>query len=154
MEETNKVEKPVKKERKKKKKKLLGFPKIIWNQLSILNESTYFKENFSEDCFDLLVIATDDRRAAIVHVKEATVVVEQVKNKPEFINPVKKQIKPRLTTDIDTFFGFAMGKVNPVKAILTGKLKIKKVKTVLKFTKYLSVAAHETKNRNSTPKTA
>lgn len=137
------------KPKKKKKKKLLGFPKIIWNQLSILNESAYFKENYGEDNFDLLLIATDDRRAAIVHVQGGTVAVEQVKNKPEFIDPVKKQIKPRLTTDIETFFGFAMGKVNPVKAILTGKLKIRKVKTVLRFTKFLGVAAHETKNRKT-----
>ncbi|UYP46027.1 hypothetical protein NEF87_002312 [Candidatus Lokiarchaeum ossiferum] len=137
---------------KKKKKKLLGFPKIIWNQLSILNESSYFKEIYGEDHFNLLLIATDDRRAAIVRVKDGTVAIEQVKNKPEFIDPVKKQIKPRLTTDIETFFGFAMGKVHPVKAILTGKLKIRKVKTVLRFTKFLGVAAHETKNRNAVEK--
>ncbi|MHA1619445.1 MAG: SCP2 sterol-binding domain-containing protein [Promethearchaeota archaeon] len=138
----NKEEKTHKK--KNKKKKLLGFPSVIWNQLQILNDFEPFKTQFADEHIDILIISTDDRRAAIVHIHRGNIVVEQVKTKPELLNPVKKQIKPRITTDTTTFLGLAMGKVNPVKALLKGKLKVKKLKVVLKFTKTFSLikAAH------------
>ncbi|MHA1674812.1 MAG: SCP2 sterol-binding domain-containing protein [Promethearchaeota archaeon] len=133
--------------KKNKKKKLLGFPSVIWNQLKILNDFEPFKTQFANEHIDILIISTDDRRAAVVHIHGGNIVVEQVKTKPEFLTPVKKQIKPRITTDTTTFLGLAMGKVAPVKAILKGKLKIKKVKVVLKFTKTFSLikAAHRAK---------
>ncbi len=138
-----------KEEKTHKKKKLLGFPSVIWNQLKILNDFEPFKAQFTDEHIDILIISTDDRRAAIVHIHEGKIVVEQVKTKPEFLTPVKKQIKPRITTDTTTFLGLAMGKVNPVKAILKGKLKIRKLKVVLKFTKTFSLikAAHRQKKQ-------
>jgi len=134
---------------REKKKRLLGFPSVIWNQVQILNESAYFKENYGQDDFQILLIAIDDNRAAILTSKNGTVEVDQVKNKPEEINPLKKQIRARIVTDTETFLGFAMKKVKPAKAIFSGKLKIAGVKTVLRFTKYFGVIAHERKSRAS-----
>lgn len=130
-------------EQPKKKKKLLGFPSIIWNQVKILNDSQEFKDTFGNEHFDLLIIATDDRRAAIVHVKEGTIAVDQIKTKADEFGALKKAIKPRIITDTTTFLGLAMGKVDPVKALVKGKLKIRRVRTVLKFTKVFSIIKRE-----------
>jgi putative sterol carrier protein len=137
---------PIKK-KKKKKKRLMGFAAIIAGQLKPLNNSDYFKEKYGEDNFDILLIATDDRRAALVHIKDGTVEIEQVKNTPEEIKPVKKKIKTRITTDIETFLKFAMGKVDPIKAVLKRKLKIKGIRKILQFVKYFKVLSYIEKQR-------
>lgn len=128
--------------KKKKKKKLLGFPSVMWTQLSPLNDSEYFKENFGEDDYNLLLRATDDRRAAILYVKDGTIKIEQIKNKPEFLKPAKKASNGGITADIETFLNFAMGTVKPVPAILSGKLKIRGIGKVLRFKKYFGILRH------------
>ncbi len=125
--------------KKKKKKKLLGFPSVMWAQLSPLNESDYFKEQYGEDDYSLLLNATDDRRAAIVYVKDGTIKIEQIKNKPEFIKPAKKETNGGITADTETFLKFGMGTVKPVPAILSGKLKLRGIGKVLRFKKYFGI---------------
>jgi len=126
-------------EKKKKKKRLLGFPSVMWAQLSPLNESDYFKEEYGEDDYSLLLRATDDRRSAIVYVKNGTIKVEQIKNKPEELKPAKKSTNGGITADTETFLKFGMGTVKPIPAILSGKLKIRGVFKVLRFKKYFGI---------------
>jgi putative sterol carrier protein len=132
----------VKKKKKKKSKRLLGFPGVINAQLSPLNDIQFFKDTYGADNFDILLIATEDRRAAIVHIADGTVKVEQVKVKSEEFAAAKKRIKTRITTDTETFLKFGMGTVKPIPAILSGKLKIKNTLKVLHFKKYFGVIRH------------
>ncbi|QEE14424.1 SCP2 sterol-binding domain-containing protein [Promethearchaeum syntrophicum] len=125
--------------KKKKKKKLLGFPSVMWAQLSGLNESEYFAENYGEDDYSLLLRATDDNRCAIVKVKGGKIQVEQIKNKPEFVKPAKKETNGGITADTETFLKFGMGTVKPIPAILSGQLKIRGVFKVLRFKKYFGI---------------
>lgn len=129
---------PVKK-KKKRTKKLLGFPGVMWAQLSPLNESEYFKENYGEDDYSLLLRATDDSRSAIVYVKDGTIKIEQIKNKPEFVKPAKKATTAGITADTETFLKFGMGTVKPIPAILSGQLKLRGVFKVLRFKKYFGI---------------
>jgi putative sterol carrier protein len=124
----------------KKKKRPRGFASIIDTQLAPLNSSEYFKQKYGQDRFTLLLIATDDNYAAFVTVADGTVCVEGVKNKPEELKPLK--YNGRILTSTETFLAFAMGKVNPVKAVLTGKLKIRGFRVVLHFAKYFSILAY------------
>ncbi len=111
----------------------------MWAQLSPLNESEYFKEQYGEDNYTLLLTATDDKRAAIVYVKDGTIKIEQIKNKPEELKPAKKASNGGITADIETFLKFGMGTVKPIPAILTGKLKIRGIGKVLRFKKYFGI---------------
>ncbi len=129
---------PVKK-KKKRTKKLLGFPGVMWAQLSPLNESEYFKENYGEDDYSLLLRATDDSRSAIVKIKAGKIVIEQIKNKPEFVKPAKKATTAGITADTETFLKFGMGTVKPIPAILSGQLKLRGVFKVLRFKKYFGI---------------
>ncbi|WP_457556477.1 SCP2 sterol-binding domain-containing protein [Candidatus Harpocratesius sp.] len=128
-----------------KRKKLRGFPSIIWNQVKILNNSERFKQEFGNQKLNVLLIAVDDRRSAIVRIKNGVISVEQVKNKPDELKPVKQKIKARITTDITTFLKLAVGKVNPVKALLHGKIKIRRPFKVIKFTKIFKIIYYENK---------
>ncbi|MCF2138588.1 MAG: SCP2 sterol-binding domain-containing protein [Candidatus Lokiarchaeota archaeon] len=131
-----------------KKKKLRGFPSIIWNQVKILNNSEKFKQEFGNQQLNVLLIAVDDRRSAIVRIKNGEIFVEQVKNKPEELKPIKRKIKARITTDITTFLKLSVGKVNPVKALLHGKLKIRRPLKVIKFTKIFKIIYYENKKNS------
>lgn len=123
----------------KKKKRARGFAGTIESQLAPLNTSDYFKQKYGMDDFVLLLIATDDNHAALITVKEGQVVVDGIKNKPDELSQVK--YNGMIKTSSEYFMLFAMGKVNPVKAILTGKLKIKGFRVVLRFTKYFGILA-------------
>ena len=136
-------------EKEKKKKRPRGFASVIDSQLTPLNTSDYFKEKYGQDSFKMLLIATDDKHAAFVTVNEGSVVIEDVKNEKEELKILKPNGK--IQTDTETFLGFAMGKVNPLSAILSGKLRIKGIRTVLRFTKYFGVLAYIQKQQK-TPK--
>ncbi len=135
------------KRKRRKRNRLRGFPGIIWNQLKVLNDSDYFKENYAEDDFSILIIATDMRRAALVISKGGKVKVESVVNKPEEIKPAKKKADGRIETQLETLMGVITKKVNPVKAILKRELKIGGLFKVLKFIKYFKVVSHISKQK-------
>jgi hypothetical protein len=44
-----------------------------------LNDSSYFKENYGEEKFKVLLICTDDRVAALVDVNDGAVDVDGIK---------------------------------------------------------------------------
>jgi len=130
---------PEKKVKKKRKKKLLGFPGVMWGQLSPLNDSDIFAETYGEDDYSLLLHATDDSRAAIVKIKGGKIKIEQIKSKPEFLKPAKKETDAGITASTETFIKFGMGTVKPVPAILSGQLKLRGVFKVLRFKKYFAI---------------
>ena len=117
-------------EKEKKKKRPRGFAAIIDSQLMPLNGSDYFKEKYGQDSFKILLVPTDEKHAAHVIINNGSVVVEDIKNEKEELKVLKPNGK--IQTDTETFLGFAMGKVNPVTAILSGKLKIRGIRTVLR----------------------
>jgi len=130
------AEKKVTKSRSEKKKtKLHGFPSIIWNQVQILNTYQPFQTDFKQENLSIFIIATDDRRSAIVHIKNGTIVVEEIKKKDESYSEIKKRIKARITTDTATFLKLAIGKINPVKSVMKGQIKLRRPLKILKFTK-------------------
>jgi putative sterol carrier protein len=47
-----------------------------------------------------------------------------------------KDCQGAIITTMPTFLGLGLGKINPVKAMIQGRLKVKGLKYVLKFTKY------------------
>jgi putative sterol carrier protein len=44
-----------------------------------------------------------------------------------------------IITTKPTFIGFGLGKIKPLKAIITGKLRIKGIRYILKFAKYFAL---------------
>jgi putative sterol carrier protein len=128
-----------------KKKTPRGFAGEINNQLKPLNNSEFFKQTHGQDKFTLLLIATDDSHAALVKVENGTVEIEDIKNKPEEIKAVK--FNGRISTTFETFLKFATGKINPIKAILTGQLKLKGIRTVLKFVTFFKILSHIAKEQ-------
>lgn len=136
----------------KKKSKLHGFPSIIWNQVRILNSYQPFQADFGQENLSIFIIATDDRRSAVVHIKNGTIEVEEVKKKEENYSEIKKKIKARITTDTATFLQLAMGKINPVKSVLKGQIKLRRPLKILKFTKifrYVKAAQKSQKNEKN-----
>ncbi|MBD3351333.1 MAG: hypothetical protein GF364_07580 [Candidatus Lokiarchaeota archaeon] len=152
MSESN--ESTTKKSKKKKKKRRRGFAGIIWNQLKILNESEYFKENYGDQTFNVLLISTDDRHAAFVKLKEGTIDVDDIKYDKKDPQAIQDLIQTKdhdglLKTDLETFFKLAQGKISTfglLKMVITRN--IRGVSTMLVFSKFFSVAAHEVKNQS------
>lgn len=137
----------------KKKKRLKGFAALIGSQLNLLNGNEYFKQKYGTDSFSILLIATDDSDAAFVKINNGSVEIEGVKNKKEEL----KHLKPnaQVKTDMDTFVAVAFGKLkSPVKAVLTGKIKIKGVKKVLQFIKYFKIISYIIKQQKKTAQEA
>ena len=75
----------------------------------------------------------------ILNVKNGTIGFKQIDNTSENIKESKKECSGAIITTRATFMGLGLGKVSPVKALLTGKLKVKGLKTIMKFTKYFSL---------------
>lgn len=138
---------------KDKKKKVRGFAGIIWNQIGILNESKYFKENYGQVNLNVLLISTDDKHAAYVKIKDGIVDLDDIKYEKEDPKAVKALIKDNphnglLKTDTETFFAIATGKMSTMGLLkMVLKKEIQGVKAMLTFSKLLRVSAHESKNK-------
>lgn len=116
-----------------------GFSGIIYTLLKQLNKNKEFAEKHNEDDYSLLLVAKDDATAVKVVVKDGKLTFHPIKNTPENIREAKKECQGAIITSKPGFFGLVLGKTKPVKAILTGKLKIKGIKYLLKFTKYFGL---------------
>ncbi len=116
-----------------------GFASIIFAMLKGLNTNPKFAENYTEHNYSLLIVAKEDPKAIIVRIKGGEIAFEQINNTTEEIKAAKKGCNGSLITTQPTFMGLGLGKVNAVSAILTGKLKIKGLKYILKFTKYFEL---------------
>ncbi|NPE08928.1 MAG: aminotransferase class III-fold pyridoxal phosphate-dependent enzyme [Asgard group archaeon] len=116
-----------------------GFSGIIYTLLKQLNKNKEFAEKYKLDDYSLLLVAKDDTTAVKVIIKDGKLAFHPIKNTKENIRKEKKECHGAIITTKPGFFGLVLGKAKPVKAILTGKLKIKGIKYLLKFTKYFGL---------------
>lgn len=116
-----------------------GFSGIIYTLLKQLNKNKEFAEIHKLDDYSLLLVANDDATAVKVVIKNGKLTFHPIKNTKENIRKEKKECQGAIITSKPGFFGLVLGKTKPVKAILTGKLKIKGIKYLLKFTKYFGL---------------
>jgi len=135
--------------KKKKKKRLRGFAGVINNQLTPLNEIEYFREEFKEEDFKILLNAVEGRWAALIEVKGGEVKVDGLKNDPKE-NLKKKKLgwDGKLETTTPIFLQIAMGKLSLLGIIwkvITRKIKIKGVRNLLKLLKMFNILSHEEK---------
>ena len=115
-----------------------GFASLIFAMLKSLNVKPEFQK-FKEDTFTLLIVAKEDSKAMKLDIKNGIIDFRQLENTIENIKKTKKEVNSSIITNRSTFMGLGLGKVNPVVAILTGKLRIKGIRYILKFTKYFGL---------------
>lgn len=120
-------------------KQFEGFAAIIYVMLKSLNLNKEFASKFKDDNYSLLLVAKDDPYAMQVSFAEGKVNFTQIENSPAKINVQKKDCDGSIITTKPTFLGFGLGKIHPIKAIITGKLKIRGIKYILKFSKYFEL---------------
>jgi hypothetical protein len=116
-----------------------GFSGIIHTLLKQLNNNKEFAEKHKDDDYSLLMVATDDATAVKVVVKDGKLAFHPIKNTKENIKKAKKECNGALITSKPGFFGLVLGKTKYAKALLIGKLKIKGIRYLMKFTKYFSL---------------
>ena len=116
-----------------------GFASIIFAMLKSLNTNPEFSKKHGQDNYSLLLVAKEDSKAIKLTIGEGWINFEQIDNTKENIKLTKKECSGAIITTTPTFIGFGSGKVNPIKAIITGKLKIKGLKYIQLFTKYFEL---------------
>jgi len=116
-----------------------GFAGIIYSMLKSLNVNEQFAKDFSEDDYSILLIAKDDSNAIKLDIKDGKIAFKPIKNTKDEIAKVKDDCHGTIITTRPTFLGLGLGKVKPLKAIFAGRLKIKGIKYVRKFTNYFSL---------------
>ncbi|TXT58059.1 MAG: hypothetical protein BAJALOKI2v1_450002 [Promethearchaeota archaeon] len=130
-------------EKEEKKKKLRGFAKIIAENLDPLNEKEKFAKKFKDIDLRILLNANDGRYAALIKIKNGTLEVDGIKNKPkENLSKENVNWDGYLGTSTQTFFDIAMGNISTlgmIWKIITRKIKIKKIKNVLILTELFSI---------------
>ena len=112
-----------------------GFASILFAMLKSLNTKPEFQD-FRDDKYTLLIVAKEDPKAMILDVQNGRIEFKQINNTAEIVKEAKKECDGSIITTRATFMGLGLGKINPVKALITGKLRIKGIKTIMKFTKY------------------
>lgn len=116
-----------------------GFAGIIYSMLKDLNTNEEFAQNYSEDEYSILLVAKDDPFAVRVVIKEGKLNFTPIEYTKSDLKKLAEGTDGVLITTRSTFLGLGVGKVNPLKAILAGKLKIKGMKYIKKFTQYFSL---------------
>ncbi|MCG3220825.1 MAG: SCP2 sterol-binding domain-containing protein, partial [Candidatus Heimdallarchaeota archaeon] len=115
-----------------------GFASIIFAMLKSLNVNPEFQK-FKEDKYTLLIVAKEDPKAIILDIGNGMIEFKQIENSASDVKKARKECDGAIITNRPTFMGLGLGKINPVTAILTGKLRIKGLKYILKFTKYFKL---------------
>ncbi|NHJ05938.1 MAG: aminotransferase class III-fold pyridoxal phosphate-dependent enzyme [Candidatus Heimdallarchaeota archaeon] len=116
-----------------------GFAGIIYSMFNQLNTNEQFAKGFSQDNYSILLVAKDDPNAIKLDIKDGKIAFTPIKNIKEEISKVMNDCHGTIITTRPTFLGLGLGKVKPLKAILAGRLKIKGIKYIQKFTKYFSL---------------
>ncbi len=130
--------------KKDKKDRLKGFAAIILTQLKPLNNIPYFKEQFGPIDLKFLLVATDMYPAALVHADHGEVKFSAVP-KEECKKWKKTGAQGLLQCTTEQFMGIAMGKLDPVKAWITRKIKIRGPRKMLDLNRMFSILSHEAK---------
>ncbi|MFW9923995.1 MAG: aspartate aminotransferase family protein [Candidatus Thorarchaeota archaeon] len=116
-----------------------GFAGIIYAMLKDLNINPRFSKEFSQDNYSLLLVAKDSPQAIKLDIKEGKIAFTPIDNTREILKKAQAECQGSLITTQPTFLGLGMGTTKPVKAILSGYLKIKGFKYIQKFTRYFSI---------------
>jgi hypothetical protein len=120
----------------KKKKKLRGFASIVSKQIEPLQENQKFKEKYKDTEAKILINAKDGKYAALLVIDKGTIQVEGYKNNPK--KNIKKkalgwngliQAKTSLFLELLGGEDISLGKI--IRKVLTGRLKIRGLKSVL-----------------------
>ncbi len=130
-------------------KKVRGFAGIIEKVLAPLNENKKFKENFSDINVKILLNATNVNFAALIIIKNGTIRVESLLNKPkENLNKEKVGWDAFLQMDTQIFLAFAMKRlsmIGMIKKILERKIKLKGLRKLLILLKVFTILSEENK---------
>lgn len=130
-------------------KKVRGFAGIIEKVLAPLNENKKFKENFSDINVKILLNATNVNFAALIIIKNGTIRVESLLNKPkENLNKEKVGWDAFLQMDTQIFLAFAMMRlsmIGMIKKILERKIKLKGLRKLLILLKVFTILSEENK---------
>ena len=116
-----------------------GFAGIVFTIMKSLNKSDAFSKQAAEEDFSVLFVAKEDPNAIKVAINKGQLIFTPIENKKENIQKVKEECQGVMVTSTPVFFGLLLGKVKPVKAVLTGKIKINGTKHVMKLMKYLEL---------------
>ncbi len=100
-----------------------GFAGIIYTMLKPLNTNEKFQQEHARDDFSLLLVAKDDPNAIKLEIKNGSIAFTPIPNKKETIKKEKKDCQAVIITTRPTFLALGLGKVSPIKALLTGRLK-------------------------------
>ena len=120
-------------------KEYKGFASIIFAMLNSLNTNPEFKKKFKEDNYSILLVAKEDPKAIVLRISEGFIDFQQKDNIKSEIKELKRDCQAAIVTTTPTFIGFGSGKVNPIKAIIAGKLRLKGIKHVQQFSKYFKL---------------
>ncbi|MHA1668258.1 MAG: aspartate aminotransferase family protein [Candidatus Heimdallarchaeaceae archaeon] len=116
-----------------------GFAGVVYALLKDLNEKPAFCSLCKQENFSLLLVAKEDPFAIKITIRDGKISFKPVNNKKEEIKRTLQTCLGEIVTTKSTFLGLGVKRVKPLKAMLLGRLKIKGLKYVLKFTKYLAL---------------
>ncbi len=116
-----------------------GFASIIFAMLKSLNTEPEFSKQFKEHNYTILLVAKEDPKAIKLLINKGEIQFNQLDNQSEIIKAAKKECDASIITTTPIFLGFGSGQISPIKAILFGKLRIKGLKYILKFSKYFKL---------------
>ncbi len=116
-----------------------GFSGVIYSMLKDLNLNEEFAKNHSEDDYSVFLVAKDDPFAVRIIIKDGKLTFTPIEYTKSDLKKLSEGTDGVLITTRSTFLGLGVGKVNPITAILKGKLKIRGMKYIRKFTEYFAL---------------
>ncbi|HMF33263.1 MAG TPA: SCP2 sterol-binding domain-containing protein [Candidatus Lokiarchaeia archaeon] len=133
-----------------KEPRLRGFARVINSQLGSLNSFEKFKQNYANIVMIALLEATDLYPAALVHVTRGQVAVTAIEE-----NDCKTWKKTGalayLKCTSKQFLEIAAGKLNPAKAWVQRKLKIRGPLKMLAFNQLFKMHLEEVQSKKEKP---
>ncbi len=116
-----------------------GFSGVIYSMLKDLNTNEQFAQEYSKDDYSVFLVAKDDPFAVRIIIKDGKLTFTPIEYTKDDLKKLKEGTDGILITTRSTFLGLGVGKVNPIVAILKGKLRIKGMKYIRKFTGYFKL---------------
>ena len=116
-----------------------GFSGVIYSMMKDLNINKQFAKEYSKDNYSVLLVARDDPYATRIDIKDSKLTFTPIKYTKKDLKRLSKETDGALITTRSTFLGLGVGKVNPLIAILKGKLRIRGMKYIRRFTSYFSL---------------
>jgi len=120
--EEGKKEPPKEPERK-------GLAGLLWQQMSAINKSKKFQEQYKDAKMSFLYNLTDQKYSALIIIENGTLDVKEIKSDKETLKSLN--VDGLLACKAELFFDFSAGKLSKGAALikmLTGKLKVKGMK--------------------------